>query len=78
MAFGRYGGKTPSLDAIQSLADLAGFGTWQEAKAIIEQVVSSVSDFRHHANQPGVRADTITMIAWHLDEIYQQNKGLLV
>lgn len=77
MAFGRYG-KAPSLDVIQSLADLAGFGTWQEAKAAIEQVVGSVSDFRHHAKQLGVRADTITMIAKHLDEIYQQNKGLLV
>jgi serine/threonine-protein kinase HipA len=70
-------GKTPSLKAMQALANQANFAHWKQAQIVIEQVLNALSSFAQVAKQLEVSAETIQLITRQLDGVYQQNKVLL-
>lgn len=75
-AFGGYG-KQPPLKAIQQIASHANFANWKEAQSAIAEIVESIDQFALVARELGVSSETITLITRQLNQVYQDNKGLL-
>ncbi len=74
-AFGGYG-KAPPLKVMQKLATSAGYGSWHEAKQVIEEVAESISQFTYLAQQQGVSKTTVSAIAKTLELRKQENAAL--
>ncbi len=75
-AFGGYG-KQPPLKVIQQIAIHANFANWKEAQFAIAEIVESIDQFTLVARELGVSNETITLITQQLNQVYQDNKGLL-
>ena len=60
-AFAGYG-KKPPVPAIQKLANVAGFASWQEAQLAIQEVVDVLAGFTVIAQELGVRKSTVKAI----------------
>ena len=75
-AFGGYG-KQPPLKVIQQIASHANFANWKEAQSAIAEIVESINQFALVARELGVSNETITLITQQLNQVYQDNKGLL-
>lgn len=76
-AFGGFG-KQPSLKAIQQLASHANYANWAQAQAVIAEVVEGISHFANVARELGVAKETIAVIIRQLDQVYQDNKVLIL
>lgn len=70
-------GKNPPLKAIQQLAAQASFENYAQARAVIEQIVSAIHNWKDTANNLNIKAETQKLIAARLNDVYQQNKSLL-
>ena len=70
-------GKQPPRKAMERLAAHANFGNWTQARAAIAEVVDAISRFAPIARELGVSEETIGLIQGQLDQVYQDNKGLL-
>jgi serine/threonine-protein kinase HipA len=75
-AFGGYG-KQPPLKVIQQIANHANFANWKEAQFAIAEIVESINQFALVARELGVSNETITLITQQLNQVHQDNKGLL-
>lgn len=75
-AFGGYG-KAPPLKVMQKLAASAGYGSWHDARRVIEEVAEAISQCTHLAKQQGVRKTTVSAIAKTLGQRKQENAALL-
>ena len=67
-------GKAPSKEAILNLAKLAGE---DKPFAVIKEVVDAVENFPQLAKQYSVKPAAIKEVTKVLNELYNQNKGLL-
>jgi len=76
-AFGGYG-KAPPLKGRQKLATSAGYGSWHEAKQVIEEVAEAISQFTYLAQQQGISKTTVSAIAKTLDQRKQENAALFL
>ncbi|MEH0691005.1 type II toxin-antitoxin system HipA family toxin [Vibrio cholerae] len=76
-AFAGYG-KVPPLKVMQKLATSAGYGSWHEAKQVIEEVVEAISQFTFLAKQQGISKTTVSAIAKTLDQRKQENAALFL
>lgn len=76
-AFGGYG-KAPPLKVMQKLATSAGYGCWQDAKQVIEEVAEAIGQFTYLAQQQGIRKTTVSAIAKTLDQRKQENAALFL
>lgn len=74
-AFAGYG-KVPPLKVMQKLATSAGYGSWHEAKQVIEEVVEAIRQFTFLAKQQGISKTTVSAIAKALDQRKQENAAL--
>ncbi|RPD83326.1 type II toxin-antitoxin system HipA family toxin [Neisseria weixii] len=72
-AFGGYG-KNPPLKTMQNLASLAGYGSWQEAKEVIQKIADCAVDFQKVAHGLGVGKQTTDLIQKHLNRIRLENR----
>ncbi len=70
-------GKTPPVKAMQRLAAQANFAHWRQARAVIAEVVESISGFGKIAKGLGVRDDSIQLIQRQLEDVRRVNQGLL-
>ncbi|HFC6389046.1 TPA: type II toxin-antitoxin system HipA family toxin [Neisseria bacilliformis] len=75
-AFGGHG-KRPPKAAIEKLAKRAGFDNWAEVKTVLQQTADSLAGFAGIAKELGVKSSTITLIQSRLNQIWQENNGLL-
>jgi serine/threonine-protein kinase HipA len=71
-AFGGYG-KAPPLKVMQKLATSAGYGSWHDAKQVIEEVAEAISQFTYLATQLEISKTTVSAIAKTLDQRKQEN-----
>lgn len=55
-------GKQPPLNALQKLADAAGFARWSIARQSIKEMIEVITEFSTIANNLGVNANTTTLI----------------
>ncbi len=69
-------GKAPPLKVMQKLAASASYGSWHEAKQVIEEVAEAISQFTYLAKQQGVSKTTGSAIAKTLDLRKQENAAL--
>ncbi|OOH90906.1 phosphatidylinositol kinase [Pasteurellaceae bacterium 15-036681] len=76
MGFRQYG-KAPSLKVIQELAEVAGFDNWQQAQQVIDEVVDTLANFSQIASDYPISQPTKVKIQKHLNQVWQENKGLL-
>lgn len=74
-AFGGYG-KAPPIKVMQKLATSAGYGNWNEARQVIEEVADALSQFTNLAQQQGIRKTTLSAITKTLDQRKQENAAL--
>ena len=74
-AFGGYG-KAPPIKVMQKLAASAGFGSWNVARQVIEEVSEAISQFTYLAQQQGISKTTVSAIAKTLDQRKQENAAL--
>ncbi|MBK5969153.1 MULTISPECIES: type II toxin-antitoxin system HipA family toxin [Thiorhodovibrio] len=70
-------GKAPPRKAMQRLAAQANFAQWRQARAVIAEVVESISGFGEIAKGLGVRDDSIRLIQRQLEDVRRVNQGLL-
>ncbi len=70
-------GKNPPLKALQKLASEAGYADWSQARQQIISVLDAVADFSSVASVLEVNPDTIRLIQKQLNQVYEQNAGLL-
>jgi serine/threonine-protein kinase HipA len=75
-AFGGYGNQPP-VKTLERLAVAAGFSTWQEARAVVQEVADAVSHFDEVAVRIGVSKTTIAAIGKTLKQRKDDNKTLL-
>ncbi len=75
-AFGGHG-KVPPLKVMKALARQANFRDWAQAQPVIDEVVDAVHQWGEVARSLGVRKETRTMVASHLDRLLKENQGLL-
>lgn len=75
-AYGGFG-KKPPLKALQKLAAEAGYANWPQARHEIQHVVDALAGFSAVATELGVGAETTRLIQQQLDQMYQQNSGIL-
>ncbi len=76
MAYAGYG-QQPTVKAIQALAKQANFAQWKEAQQEISKILEALSQWKNIARELQVDSKTIKIISKRLDEVYQENKGLL-
>jgi len=76
-AFGGYG-KAPPLKVMQKLATSAGYGSWHDARQVIEEVAEAISQFTHLARQQGISKTTVSAIAKTLGQRKQENAALFL
>ncbi|PSF12340.1 type II toxin-antitoxin system HipA family toxin [Marinobacter fuscus] len=74
-AFGGYG-HTPPTKVMHKLAASAGYGTWNDARQVIEEVSEAISQFTYLAQQQGVSKIKVSGIAKTLDQRKQENAAL--
>lgn len=74
-AFGGYG-EAPPTKVMQKLATSAGYGSWHDARQVIEEVADAISQFTYLAKQQGVSKTTVSAIAKTLDKRLQENSAL--
>lgn len=74
-AFGGYG-KAPPIRVMQKLAASAGYGSWPDARKVIEEVAEALSQFTFLAQQQGISKATTSAIAKTLDLRKQENAAL--
>jgi len=70
-------GKKPSLKAMQKLASVAGYSSWERAQHDIEKTLDVLSGFSAVAKKNGVRSSTITMMDNKLKQQREENSSLL-
>lgn len=70
-------GKQPNKKTIQLLASHANYTSWQDAQKTTQQVLDALSDFSNTAKTIGLSSDTIKLISRQLNQVYEDNKGLL-
>jgi serine/threonine-protein kinase HipA len=70
-------GKQPSKKTFQLLAAHANYADWQHAQKIIQQVLDALTEFCSTAKTIGLSSDTIKLISRQLNQVYEDNKGLL-
>nr|WP_207190937.1 type II toxin-antitoxin system HipA family toxin [Halochromatium salexigens] len=71
-------GKAPPRKAMQRLAAQANFAHWRQARAVIAEVLDSISGFSEIAKALGIRNDSIRLIQRQLEDVRLANQGLLV
>lgn len=71
-------GKNPPLKVMQQLARLANFADWKQAQQTIQKIVESIQNWTTVATNLEVNKTTRQLIQKQLDEVYKQNKGVLV
>jgi serine/threonine-protein kinase HipA len=76
-AFSGYG-KQPSLKVMQKLAKQANFSSWKNAQEVIQEVVESLSQFSNVAKQLNINSETTRLMSNQLNNVYTDNKHLLV
>lgn len=76
-AFGGYG-KAPPLKVMHKLATSAGYGSWHDARQVIEEVAEAISQFTYLAEQQGISKTTVSAIAKTLDQRKQENAALFL
>ncbi len=76
-AFGGYG-KAPPIKVMQKLAASAGYGSWNEARHVVEEVSQALSQFAHLAQQQGISKTTVSAITKTLDQRKQENAALFL
>lgn len=76
MEFQGYG-RNPPLKAIQSLAHVANYDSWQDAQNDIQSVVDALSYWQDYAHDLGVSKQTVQMIQTRLERVYAENRQLL-
>lgn len=76
-AFGGYG-KAPPIKVMQKLAASAGYGSWNEARQVVEEVSQALSQFAHLAQQQGISKTTVSAITKTLDQRKQENAALFL
>ncbi|PJG85499.1 type II toxin-antitoxin system HipA family toxin [Conservatibacter flavescens] len=74
-AFAGFGKQVPKK-AIEQLATQAGYDSWAQARADIEQVVSAI-DFGAVSSQLGIHKQTAQMIQREINRVYQVHKAWL-
>lgn len=74
-AFGGYD-KAPPLKLIQKIATSADYGSWHDARQVIEEVAEAISQFSYLAKQQGVSKTTLSAIAKTLEQRKQENAAL--
>ena len=74
-AFGGYS-KAPPLKVMQKLASSAGYGSWHDARQVIEEVAEALGHFSYLAKQQGVSKTTLSAIAKTLEQRKQENAAL--
>ncbi|MGI9572656.1 type II toxin-antitoxin system HipA family toxin [Alloalcanivorax xenomutans] len=67
-------GKSPSLKAIQTLAERAGYGKWEQARQDIAEIVEVLSDFASVAGDFGVSRRVGELITRQLAELREENR----
>ena len=73
--FGGYG-KAPPLKVMQKLATSAGYGSWHDARQVIEEVAEAISQFAYLATQLEISKTTVSAIAKTLEQRKQENAAL--
>ncbi len=76
MAFGGCGSKAP-LKIVQKLASYANYGSWKDAQKDLQLICDVLSGWSDRGKELGVKPTRIKEIGSRLNEIYQDNKGLL-
>ncbi len=69
-------GKAPPLKVMQKLATSAGYGSWHDARQVIEEIAEAISQFTYLAQQQGISKTTVSAIAKTLDQRKQENAAL--
>jgi len=67
-------GKIPSLKAIQTLAERAGYGKWEQARRDIAEIVDVLTDFASVAGDFGVSRRVVELITRQLAGLREENK----
>lgn len=75
--FGGYG-KAPPIKVMQKLATSAGYGSWNDARQVIEEISEVISQFAHLAQQQGISKTTESAITKTLDQRKQENAALFL
>ena len=74
-SYGGYG-KSPSLKAIQKLANIANFKNWNQAKQVIINIVDEINNWQMIAKNMNISANKNSMITKHLKQTQRDNKHL--
>ena len=69
-------GCRPGLAAIKALAVQAGFACWQDALAVLEEVLATLGSFECVAAELGLSAQTTRLISNELQKVKLENKVL--
>lgn len=75
-AFAGYG-QSPPLKVVQRLASVANFASWSDARAVIREVLDSLSCFDAVAANIGVKPGTRALIEKRLSATWKANRHLL-
>jgi len=70
-------GKQPPLKVIQTLAENAGYASWQLAREDIREIADAVMEFSTLAKQLAVKKSTYHIIEQQLQQKRQANAALL-
>lgn len=63
---------------MQKLATSAGYGSWHEAKQVMEEVAKAISQFTYLAQQQEISKTTVPAIAKIPDQRKQENEALFL
>ena len=76
-AFGGYG-KAPPVKVIQELAINAGYGSWHDARQVIEEVAEAINQFTYLAQRQRISKITMSSIAKTQEQLKQENTALFL
>ncbi|WAJ70150.1 HipA domain-containing protein [Catenovulum adriaticum] len=71
-------GKAPPLKVMQKLAASAGYGSWHDARLVIDEVTEAICQFTYFAQQQGISKTTVAAITKTLDQRKKENAALFL